>query len=146
MLISLQNLHLNKNSINTVKEGIHELWNRNMMKIFITTVIVFIQFSFKLNSINTIKECIHELWNRNMMKIFITNAIMTWVQVPVGMHVFHINSTVFIQYAFKLNSINTIKEGIHKLWNRNMMKIFITNAIVTTPCSFSQCDDFIMVT
>ena len=65
------------NSINIVKEGIHDLWNRNMMKIFKTNVIVYTQFTFKLNSINTIKEGIHELWNRNMMKIFIPSNGVT---------------------------------------------------------------------
>ena len=40
------------NSINTIKEGIHELCNRNMMKTFTTNVIIFTQFIFKLNSIN----------------------------------------------------------------------------------------------
>ena len=39
-----------------------------------------------------------------MMKIVITNPI------------------VFTQFTFKLNSINTVKEGIHKLWNRKMIK------------------------
>ena len=90
----------------------------------------------KIEFINTVKECIDELWNRNMMKIFITNAIMSSVHVPVGMHVFHINSIVFTQFTFKLSSTNTIKEGIHKLWNRNMMKIFITNVIVFTQFTF----------
>ena len=78
------------NSRNTVKEGIRELCNRNMIQIFITNVFFFFtQFTFKLNSINTIKEGIHELWKRNMMKIFITNVI------------------VFTQFTFKLNSKNT---------------------------------------
>ena len=35
------------NSTNTAKEGIHELCNRNMMKTFITNVIVFTQFTYK---------------------------------------------------------------------------------------------------
>ena len=59
----------NLNSISSVKEAIHELWNKNMIKIFIKNVIVFTQFTFKLNSINTVKEGIHELWSRNLMKI-----------------------------------------------------------------------------
>ena len=45
------------------------------MNIFITNVIVFTQFKFKLNSIKTVKEGIHELYNRNMIKNFITNVI-----------------------------------------------------------------------
>ena len=85
------------NSTNTEKEGIHDLWNRNMIKISITNLIVFEQFTFKLNSMNTVKEGIHEFWNRNMMNIFITNVI------------------VFTEFTFKLNSINTVKEGINEL-------------------------------
>ena len=65
------------NSINIVKECTHDLWNRNMMKIFIRNVIVCTQFTFKLNSLNTVKEGIHELWNRNMMKIFIPSNGVT---------------------------------------------------------------------
>ena len=72
----------------------HEFCKRNMMKTFITNVIVFTQFTFKLNSVNIVILGIHELWNRNMMKIIITNVI------------------VFTQFTFKLNSINIVKEGI----------------------------------
>ena len=71
----------------------HELWNRNMMKIFVISVIVFTQFTYKLKSINTLKEGIHELWNRNMINIFITNVI------------------VFTQFTFKLNFINIKKKA-----------------------------------
>ena len=73
-----------------MNEGIEGPWNRNI-KIFITNVIVSLQFTFKLNSTNTAKEGTHELWNRNMMKISITNVIV---------------------FTLKLNSINTVKEGI----------------------------------
>ena len=102
MLLSLLNLHFKLKSINTVKEGIYELWNRNMMKTFVTKVIVFTQFTF---TINTVKEGIQKLWNRNMIKFFITNVI------------------VLTQFTFKLNSINTVKEGIHEQLNRNMIII-----------------------
>ena len=71
------------NSIN-LKKGIHKLCNRNVMKMFITNVIVFTQFTFKLNSINTVKEGINESWNRNMIKIFVTNVI-------VSLHNLHLN-------------------------------------------------------
>ena len=40
----------------------------------------------------------HEPSNRNIMKIFIENVI------------------VFTQFTFKLNSINTVKEGKDELW------------------------------
>ena len=60
--------------MNIVKEGINELCNRYMMKIFITKVIVFTQFTFKLNSVNTVKEGMHEPLNRNIMNIFIENG------------------------------------------------------------------------
>ena len=61
---------------------------------------------------------------------------MSRVQVPVGMHVFHIKSIVFTQFTFKLNSINILKEGVHEPWNRNMMKIVIPNVIVLTQFTF----------
>ena len=61
---------------------------------------------------------------------------MSRVQVPVGMHVFHINSMVFTQFTFKLNSINILKEGVYEPWNRNMMKIVIPNVIVLTQFTF----------
>ena len=48
-------------------EGIHKLRNRNMLKIFITNVIFFPQFTFKLISINTVNKGIHELGKRNTM-------------------------------------------------------------------------------
>ena len=54
MLLSLYTFKLNY--INTVKEGIHELRNRNMVKISITNVIVLTQFTFKLNYIHTVKK------------------------------------------------------------------------------------------
>ena len=75
---------LKLNSINTVKEAIHELCNRSMLKTFITNVIVFTQFTFKLNYKNKVKEGIHEPWNRNMINIFITN-------VTVSLHNLHLN-------------------------------------------------------
>ena len=65
------------------------------MKIFIMSVIVFTQFTFKLNSTNTVKEGINKLWNRNTMKISITNVI------------------VFTQLTFQLNYINAMNKGIH---------------------------------
>ena len=74
-----------------MNEGIHVPWNRNMMKIFITNVIISLQFTFKMNSTNTAKESIYKLCNRNMTKTFITNVI------------------VLTQFTYKLNSINTIK-------------------------------------
>ena len=38
---------------------------------------------------------------------------------------------LFTQFTFKLNSINTVKEGIQELCNRNMIKIFKINVIVS---------------
>ena len=73
-IVSLQ-FTFKLNSTNTAKEDIHELWNRNIIKISITNVIVYTQFIFKMNSQNTIKEGVQGPWNRNMMKIFITSVL-----------------------------------------------------------------------